>query len=73
MDLRTTVGSVALRAPVIARGRRNRVGPYLAALNALIGWEARDRLSGWKKPLLRHRASTAQQALFTSRASKQLP
>ncbi|MAY25233.1 MAG: hypothetical protein CMK02_02870 [Polycyclovorans sp.] len=42
----------ALRAPVIARGRRNRVGPYLAALNALIGWEARDRLSGWKKPLL---------------------
>jgi 3-oxoadipate enol-lactonase len=42
----------ALRAPVIARGRTNRVGPYLDALGALIGWDARDRLSSWRKPLL---------------------
>lgn len=42
----------ALRAPVIARGGENRVGPYLDALNALVGWDARDRLTAWRKPLL---------------------
>ncbi len=41
-----------LRAPIIARGQTNRVGPYLMALNALVGWDARDRLLSWRKPLL---------------------
>ena len=41
-----------LRAPIIARGETNKVGPYLMALNALVGWDARDRLATWRKPLL---------------------
>jgi 3-oxoadipate enol-lactonase len=43
----------ALRDAVIARGRLNRVAPYLDALRALTGWDARARLAAeWRKPLL---------------------
>lgn len=42
-----------LRDAVIARGRMNLVAPYLDALRALTGWDARARLAAeWRKPLL---------------------
>lgn len=41
-----------LRAPIIERGRRNRVGPYLQALRALTRWDARPRLAQLQPPVL---------------------
>lgn len=42
----------ALRAPIIARGQLNRVAPYLQALRALTGWDARPRLPQLEPPVL---------------------
>lgn len=42
----------ALREPIIARGRHNRVAPYLQALRAITGWDARPRLPGLRPPVL---------------------
>lgn len=42
----------ALREPIIARGRQNRVGPYLQALRALSRWDARPRLATLQPPVL---------------------